>query len=1499
MKNRKLSVALLLSAFLVSGCSTSITEESKEKVTIPPQSEEEEPEQESEPQGGSESFIPSSSSSQSEDPHKGHAVFHYAAVEPTCEVYGNKETWYCVNDNTYYLSNPGGNVQDEEERVLDESSAIYYLAPLGHDWSDWEIETEASCSADGSETRTCATCNEVEMRKISKTGHTYGPVTYTWNSDFTRYTASRTCTQPGCGHVDSEEVKTDLVVNAATCTEPGNRTYTAREFNKTQFKETVRSTHVVEVGSLGHSMTYHGQLDPTCTDDGHEDYYYCSRCERYFEDINGEVEILGPVNIPTSGHNYVSVTTPPTCTEPGYTTHTCSVCGDHYIDNEQEALGHSYGPTTYSWILDELSGEYTGCTASRTCTRNGCGHVHSETAGIASVTSSAGKVTYVSEEFASSDVFSAQTKVVNDHEHTYDSGVVTAPTCTEDGYITYTCTQDGCGASYVVMDTDHPHLGHEWGEATYEWSTDHLTCTGTRVCLHDSTHVEQHEVSSTLVTTQPSCVVNGRHRYTAVFDYEGFSTQIYDDPIVAPGHVWGEPSYSWDYDHNQITATRVCLTDQNHIESETIDVTSEVTTEPTCTASGIRTYTAGEFTNPAFEDYIYVNRVEPKLGHSMTHNNEVEATCTADGTIENYYCSRCEKFFEDIEGLVEITGSLVIPANGHDYEETVTPPTCTLDGYTTHTCIHGDDEYIDSYVDALGHLYEGDITYTWSSDYTKCTASRTCSRCGHVDTETVDRVSTTVLEEPTETSTGVREHVSDNFEMEGAEAQTTTSIIPKTTHVHAYGEATYEWADDYSYVTGTRECECGDVINEVVSDISSEVTKDPTCTELGETTYTSASFVNEGFEAQEVVVENVNALGHDYDGSTITYIWDYAEDHYEVTASIACKREGCEHILSETKTATLVSTVEATCTTDGYNHYSVSFVDTHFSTQTMDDPIDAFGHNYIAVVTDPTCLQGGYTTHTCSRCGDEYVDSEVGALGHNWSSTTYTWATDYSSCTASRTCLRDGCEVVEIEDGKISFVTTKEAGCETTGTGYYQATFINTEFTTQKTANIIIPAFGHSWGGWVGTSDPTCTEKGEETRTCLNDSSHTETRDVDPLGHDWGDIIYSWSGNYSTCTAARSCLRDNCDEVIDETVNSTWVVTTEPTCENVGYGKYVVSFENPMFENQETDPIEIAALGHKYLTNYRWEKDSSNIDKYTVCQNDIEDATLVTSGAKVNKTELKPANNWRYNTSYFIEGDLSPIYSNNALSKGFGDVNIHFSNYRKDESGNNLGGNSKGMTYDTVVEFDFARDEITNAKDNFFVKIDNSFYYSSTSSYTGNSYVTFFTDLSFGVDSDTKNGFAHNVNYIKASDSLGHKSNEEFNNDTEFKAQFLEFTQDCHVVTRAWLNDSTKYVTVEYKYYSNVEGYEELYQGYTQTFTALYNDEDFNNREVNSVRIARNVSNSTMDITSVQYTYNIDRNIVSHSYVLAYVRTIGWVAQFEDVRDPIVNITGDQNKHIW
>ena len=55
------------------------------------------------------------------------------------------------------------------------------------------------------------------------------------------------------------------------------------------------------------------------------------------------------------------------------------------------------------------------------------------------------------------------------------------------------------------------------------------------------------------------------------------------------------------------------------------------------------------------------------------------------------------------------------------------------------------------------------------------------------------------------------------------------------------------------------------------------------------------------------------------------------------------------------------------------------------------------GHAYDSVVTDPTCTEAGYTTYTCSKCGDSYTEEGEAALGHS-----------YESVTADATCTAAG-----------------------------------------------------------------------------------------------------------------------------------------------------------------------------------------------------------------------------------------------------------------------------------------------------------------------------------------------------------------------------------------------------------------------------------------------------------------------------------------------------------
>ena len=71
-------------------------------------------------------------------------------------------------------------------------------------------------------------------------------------------------------------------------------------------------------------------------------------------------------------HSYDAVVTAPTCTEKGYTTHTCS-CGDSYVDTYTDALGHAWDGGT---VTKQPTATETGIKTF-TCTR--CSATKTET----------------------------------------------------------------------------------------------------------------------------------------------------------------------------------------------------------------------------------------------------------------------------------------------------------------------------------------------------------------------------------------------------------------------------------------------------------------------------------------------------------------------------------------------------------------------------------------------------------------------------------------------------------------------------------------------------------------------------------------------------------------------------------------------------------------------------------------------------------------------------------------------------------------------------------------------------------------------------------------------------------------------------------------------------------------------------------------------------------------------------------------------------------------
>ena len=490
---------------------------------------------------------------------------------------------------------------------------------------------------------------------------------------------------------------------------------------------------------------------------------------------------------------------------------TCSVCGK----TKGDPLGHNWGEPSYEWAEDLSS-----VTATRVC-KNDPAHVETETVEAAAE--------------------------------------VTKPaTCTEPGESSFSAEfANPVFAPQVRVEALPAALGHDWDEPSYEWADDMSSVTATRVCRTDPSHAEAEIAEVTTEVTRPAtCTEPGETTYTAVFGNEAFVAQSRTEADIEPtGHAWGEPSYEWADDMSSVTATRVCLNDPAHVETETVPVTVEALTDENGRRTGEAVYSA------AFADSDF--SLEPVTGA----DNE-----------ERYAWSEPSYEWADDMSSVTVTRvsgaypDLVETETAEVTAEVTRPATCTEPGETTYTVVFGDESFpaqsrTEADIEPTGHAW-GEPSYEWADDMSSVTATRVClNDPAHVETETAE-VTAEVTRPATCTEPGETTY-SAAFANEAFAAQSRTEADIEPTG-HSWGEPSYEWAGDLSSITAVRVClnDSAHVETETV-EVTAEVTRPAACTEPGETTY-SAAFTNEAFTAQSRTEVDIEPTGHSWLKATHT-----------------------------------------------------------------------------------------------------------------------------------------------------------------------------------------------------------------------------------------------------------------------------------------------------------------------------------------------------------------------------------------------------------------------------------------------------------------------------------------------------------------------------------------------------------------------------------------------------------------------------------------------------
>lgn len=231
----------------------------------------------------------------------GHTVASNSSAELSAKVKLDND--HLMKD-AYYLARSVDSTQDGNTTctvtITDLTGWKQCFPPCEHNWGEW-TETPATCTQDGSRTRTCSLCHEVETQTISALGHDYQTVVTAptcTEQGYTTHTCSRCHDSYVNTYVDAlgHDWSTNDCTQQATC----SRCDAVRP----------AGTHVWGEWTV--------TKEATCTEDGSKTRS-CTSC--------GHPETEA---IPAPGHDWGDweVTKPSTETEDGSQIRTCKRCGE-------------------------------------------------------------------------------------------------------------------------------------------------------------------------------------------------------------------------------------------------------------------------------------------------------------------------------------------------------------------------------------------------------------------------------------------------------------------------------------------------------------------------------------------------------------------------------------------------------------------------------------------------------------------------------------------------------------------------------------------------------------------------------------------------------------------------------------------------------------------------------------------------------------------------------------------------------------------------------------------------------------------------------------------------------------------------------------------------------------------------------------------------------------------------------------------------------------------
>ena len=691
-----------------------------------------------------------------------------------------------------------------------------------------------------------------------------------------------------------------------------------------------------------------------------------------------------------------------------------------------------------------------------------------------------------------------------------------------------------------------------------------------------------------------------------------------------------------------------------------------ITTEPTCTTKGVKTFTCKNCKTTKTEE---VNA----LGHDYSKNWTIDkkATCTEEGS-KSHHCTRCD----------ENKDVTVIPKTSHNYDEGVITKeaTKTETGIKTYTCkdcnktktevipVNKDESNVDSespVIDATSAILstktatKGD-TVTFSVRITdNVRVNSSLIYVENLETEKKIFIHDPKYDEKNDVyiySIKIDETIPNgHWRVAAVQADDAVGNVEIKTFIQ----------NEYMFVVkdSTTDSEAP------VIDVNSVKLSTKTATKGDTVTFSVRITDNVGVKSSSINVENLETKKeifiHDpkYDEKNDVYIYSIKIDetipngHWRVAAVQADDAVGNVEIKTfiQNEYIFVVSrdnkdvhqweegeiVLKPTCTKEGSLIYTCSICKA-----TKTEVLKALGHDYSkdwTIDKKATCTESGSKSHHCTRCGSKADATVIPKTSHNY---------DNGVITTAPTCTKDGVKTYTCKDCKTTktevikalghdysneWTIDKKATCTESGSKSHHCTRCDS-----KSDVTVIPVLSHNYDNGVITTEPTCTKDGIKTYTC-KDCKTTKTKVVKALGHDYSK---DWTiDKKATCleegSKSHHCTR--CDSKVNETVipklSHDWILTStvNPTRDHEGKKVYTCNL------CKETKEESIPKLVGKWVSNSvgKWYEYSDGTYENSGFKKIENETYYFTSNGYVKTGWLSVNNNW-----YFFKNSGCMVTSN-------------------------------------------------------------------------------------------------------------------------------------------------------------------------------------------------------------------------------------------------------------